>query len=379
MSISNTGKKAFTLAETIMTLVIVGLVVTASIPIFTEKTFGPRALDDDSRVWRSCTDNNKGLCTMKPVAVNVGNPETTSVPYSFYANTNDFLITDSFNPIIYQIGYYYFVTKDKNVFFTTTADSHSIQTGSNNVIVGAINIPSIMGSDNVVIGNNTIGAINNSVIIGSGNTLSALANLLVIGNGNIASTPNSTVIGNSKTQGIGELLRIGDFFKVTNTTVTLFPASSIDTELSISGTTNATKLIKSDVRLKNLQGKYEKGLNEVDKLNPVEFYYNKDDKKYKQTGLIAQDVRTVFPEAVITGPDGYLMLDTMPVFYAMFNALKELDEKTKLQKKHNEELRKEINKIKVEMGLIEAPKETLLDKVINFIKRIFGIGKKESI
>jgi hypothetical protein len=87
----------------------------------------------------------------------------------------------------------------------------------------------------------------------------------------------------------------------------------------------------SDARLKDVLGDYDKGLEEIAALKPVRFTYREDnplnlpaDNEF--AGFIAQDVRTIFPEAVGEGEDGYLYFDANSVNVAMVNAIRELNE-----------------------------------------------------
>lgn len=106
----------------------------------------------------------------------------------------------------------------------------------------------------------------------------------------------------------------------------------------------------SDKRLKDIQGNYEKGLNEIVLLQPVKYNYKKDnarklpsDKNY--TGFIAQDVQKVFPEAVNQEPDGFLTLDMNPVNVAMVNAIKELKAENGKLKASNDDLKARVDKL----------------------------------
>lgn len=86
----------------------------------------------------------------------------------------------------------------------------------------------------------------------------------------------------------------------------------------------------SDIRQKTVSRPYERGLDDVIRLQPVVFSYKKDnpynyspDTTY--IGYIAQDVQKVFPECVgDNDEDGYLELDTNPIEAALVNAAKDM-------------------------------------------------------
>ena len=107
----------------------------------------------------------------------------------------------------------------------------------------------------------------------------------------------------------------------------------------------------SDIRLKDIQGNYEKGLNEIIRLQPIKYTYKKgnacklpSDQNY--VGFVAQDVQKVFPEAVSAGKDGYLTLDENSINVALVNAVKEL-------KAENEQLKMTNEKYEVRLAEIE--------------------------
>jgi|GEM_PF-788674 len=125
----------------------------------------------------------------------------------------------------------------------------------------------------------------------------------------------------------------------------------------------------SDIRLKNIQGNYEKGLKEIIALKPVKFNYKvgntcslPSDQNY--VGFIAQDVQKVFPEAVSEGKDGYLTLDVNSINVALVNAVKELDAE-------NDRLKAESNNLKAENELLKLKNDqidsrlTKLEKIIS--------------
>jgi hypothetical protein len=88
----------------------------------------------------------------------------------------------------------------------------------------------------------------------------------------------------------------------------------------------------SDRRVKNIDGPYEKGLDEIAALDVVNFHYKEGTGLDLPTdvsisGVVAQELQEVFPEAVAhldDDPDNYLTIGTDPMFWAMINAIKEL-------------------------------------------------------
>ena len=71
---------------------------------------------------------------------------------------------------------------------------------------------------------------------------------------------------------------------------------------------------------------YKKGLKEILQVNPVIFQYKDDKSGSLRIGVIAQEVKKVFPEAVVTMDNGYYGVNSAPIFFASMNALKEINE-----------------------------------------------------
>lgn len=94
----------------------------------------------------------------------------------------------------------------------------------------------------------------------------------------------------------------------------------------------STWTITSDARLKNIDGAYTKGLQDILKLKTIAYHYkNVGDRKFDEktlaaqaVGFSAQDVQKVFPEAVGTDADGYLNLNIHPILIAAINSIQEL-------------------------------------------------------
>ena len=107
----------------------------------------------------------------------------------------------------------------------------------------------------------------------------------------------------------------------------------------------------SDIRLKDVEGDYEYGLAEVKKLHTIRFRYKKDNPlnlPYEQehTGFIAQEVKELIPDAVITRADGYLELNVDPIHWATVNAVKELAAENERLKAESAALKAESAEIK---------------------------------
>ena len=84
---------------------------------------------------------------------------------------------------------------------------------------------------------------------------------------------------------------------------------------------------------KNIGEKYVSGLESIKKLDIYNFTFKNDKTKAPHVGVIAQDLEKVFPNAVTKDVYGYLRIRWDEMFYAVINAVKELDTKlTELSK-----------------------------------------------
>ncbi|MCF6131139.1 tail fiber domain-containing protein [Flavobacterium wongokense] len=105
--------------------------------------------------------------------------------------------------------------------------------------------------------------------------------------------------------------------------------------------------LTSDARLKNVEGDFTMGLNEIRQLKPIRYHYKNVGQRIFEpkvletefSGFLAQDIQKVFPNCVTTDDDGYLSLNMHDVLIASINALKELDAKNKQLQEENEKLK----------------------------------------
>ena len=112
----------------------------------------------------------------------------------------------------------------------------------------------------------------------------------------------------------------------------------------------------SDVRLKDIHGDYEYGLDQILQLHTVRYSYKKDNalgipSDHPMTGIIAQEVQKVIPDAINTRKDGYLELNIDPIHWAVVNAIKDLYKKWF---DDSEGLHEEVDKLKKENTELKA-------------------------
>lgn len=129
--------------------------------------------------------------------------------------------------------------------------------------------------------------------------------------------------------------------------------------------------LKSDIRLKNVGEKFTAGLDEIRKLNVYNFTFKNDPNKTPRVGVIAQDLKIVFPTAVFKDSHGYYMIRWDEMFYAAINSIKTLNSKIEklaskiandrerlaVLKKDNAELNARLDKLADELAQIEAKKK----------------------
>ena len=117
---------------------------------------------------------------------------------------------------------------------------------------------------------------------------------------------------------------------------------------------NKYNLHGCDRRLKYIGKENFAGLNEIKKLQIFNFTYKKDSSKTPHVGVMAQDLQKVFPNAVKKGADGFLTIRMEDMFYAVINAIKELDAKYQAQEKRITAIEKENKELKARLDRLEA-------------------------
>ena len=111
------------------------------------------------------------------------------------------------------------------------------------------------------------------------------------------------------------------FQKIKDAIKSLFPPS-FEEKLEELG--NEIEGWLSDARLKNILSDNKAGLKEINKLKVYNYTYKADKSQTPHVGVMAQDLKKVFPNAVKKAPDGYYRIRQEDMFYAMINSVQEL-------------------------------------------------------
>ena len=80
-------------------------------------------------------------------------------------------------------------------------------------------------------------------------------------------------------------------------------------------------------------------------------------------GVIAQDLQKVFPDAVKKGVDGFLTIRFEDMFFAMINAIKELDSRITALEKENQELKTRLKQLENNNKMQENRLKALEEKI----------------
>jgi hypothetical protein len=148
---------------------------------------------------------------------------------------------------------------------------------------------------------------------------------------------------------------------ITNTSTTVEPNSGgyvfVDDGFRVNSTitqklTNTAWTTWSDGRLKDIQSSFNKGLAEIMKIDPIIYKYKKDNAlgikdDEDHVGIIAQEIQKVFPEAVTTDEKGFLQFTPDSIYWAMLNAIKELNG-------HDEVLKAKVTALEAQNKVLEA-------------------------
>jgi hypothetical protein len=228
-------------------------------------------------------------------------------------------------------------------------------TGSNNTFVGANTAPA--GANEATLSNATaiganaqVAASNGAIVLGSINGVNAATASANVGIGTTAPT-YLLHIGNTGGSANNNFLRVegptvsgtgglaasfggwgtfqidavgipGGRLLVTESGQVGIGTNNPDSFFTVNGTADkpggGSWGTYSDRRLKTLNGRFNSGLNQVLKLNPVRYRYKNDNAMgihdpEEHVGLVAQEVQRAIPEAVTKNKKGYLLVNNDPI------------------------------------------------------------------
>ena len=242
--------------------------------------------------------------------------------------------------------------------------SHANVAGNNSIAIGSGT--NVGGNNSIAIGNNITSLTDNQIILGTANDTVYIPGNLKVGRNTLLGAEGRgyrTWVSN-KTYGKGN-------WNVKSIEVN--SGGNDDYRWGEDYSESAFKRAYSDRRLKNVGEKYTAGLDELKKLDFYHYTFKKDEAKTPMVGVMAQDLQKVFPDAVTKGEDGYLRIRLEDMFYAVINAVKELDNKIseivaditsikttiKSQQETIDSLQKENAELKEEIKSIEKRIEKL--------------------
>lgn len=199
-------------------------------------------------------------------------------------------------------------TVENGTLFGGIALGYGASTYCNNIAIGNGALADTTGAtETISIGVGATSTVTGGVAIGAG--ASATGNSTALGTGSKALGSNTAAIGYNASASGSNNIQLG------NSSVTKINYYGVLTNVS-------------DKRLKNIGSEYVGGLDRIRLLTPYNFTFKKDTEKTPQVGVMAQDLQKVFPDAVSKNSDGYLIIRKEDMFYAVINAVKELDKIT---------------------------------------------------
>ena len=251
--------------------------------------------------------------------------------------------------------------------------SHANVAGNNSIAIGSGT--NVGGNNSIAIGNNITSLTDNQIVLGTANDTVYIPGNLKVGRNTLLGAEGRgyrTWVSN-KTYGKGN-------WNVKSIEVN--SGGNDDYRWGEDYSESAFKSAYSDRRLKNVGEKYTAGLDELKKLDFYHYTFKKDEAKTPMVGVMAQDLQKVFPDAVTKGEDGYLRIRLEDMFYAVINAVKELDNKISEILENINGINSKIEKLEKENADLQKVNSDLLktnselqEEIKNIEKRIEKLEK----
>ena len=352
------NKSGFSLMEMLVVMLIAAVIIALSAPMITKKLGSTTA--STGSLWTSLTGGNIGF-----------NTNSAGVSSIIGGGSNDISAMGKDAPKLVistkknypHIG---FLCNNKAAGILTLDDNNRIVLGNNSTA---------FGENSIVIGHHLKTRGNNSVALG-GNINNTGTNSVAIGFDINNKKPDTIILGNENTTVVipGKVrfngISIGknidfDFNSILNAAnmITKNKEAGIPLtvqDLQTAGPSHPNKdtitikingkpyYYQSDKRAKDIINENNDGLNKIKLLKVYNYTYKKDEQKIPHVGVMAQELRQVFPNAAQMDANGYLQIRHEDMFYALINAIKDLNKliqnNTTAQDRKMEQLQTQIEK-----------------------------------
>ena len=305
-------------------------------------------------------------------------------------------------------------TGNNNVGIGSSALSSA--SGNNNIGIGSSTLSSATGNNNIGIGSSALGSVttgSNNVAIGA----SACANVttgsgkVCIGAGSGPASGSGLATNSTKVIWLGDagttvyipghlvvdLNTVLGYYSGTTPNPTTTWINMVEGSDSASGHRlfavgwqNSPGLMEwrshsitsdhipmlSDRRLKNISGESTAGLDKIRALKVFNYTFKKDEKKTPHVGVVAQDLQEIFPDAVTMDFDGYLRIRQEDMFYAVVNAVKELDKFVQEMLANIKDICEKITGIDNRVKVLEQENAQLKEQLDAINKRLEKLESK---
>jgi len=358
----------FSLMEMMVVLLIVAIVMAASAPMVSRKMIRASAGDGGCN-WDEVTGGISYNQTGQTVMIGEGSRPSGYEPLLYIKSSDDKFPQIMFDGVENGQEKIQLLLHNGNMHFRNHALDDSVtksttigltEDGGQNVNSGAGSTSlgfdsGAVGEKSVAVGYGATASSDESIAIGNQATASGYSsiaigqeasvnntNCIAIGNGaqvkleNAEETDSSIAIGAGIIVNEANVIQLGD----NGHTVKIPGNLVVDGDITWDGGELAHATIApegaetvyyndttSDRRLKNVGDVYKGGLEELKKLVFYHYTFKNDTNKTPHVGVMAQDLQKIFPEAVLEGNNGFLKIRPEYMFYAVINAVKELDAK----------------------------------------------------
>ena len=126
---------------------------------------------------------------------------------------------------------------------------------------------------------------------------------------------------------------------------------------------NCPNIVSSDIRLKTDISENNDGIDKISALKVYNYTF-KTEPDINRTGVIAQELQKIFPDAVSKDENGYLKIRMEDMFYALVNSVKQLAQKIENIASKIADINKDIVTVRKEQKSIEKQISALNKRIM---------------